>query len=188
MVHSGEIRKIVAICVLILFLSNLADAQRRRPITLNTGSGYITINELTGGYGLAGTSSDFADYFYGFTTTHGYQWTMRGLGVNQSMSGAMGAGLLIYESGKLFPLFGDLRFTINRTRVSPYFMARGGILISTEDFDKLTQLFINAGAGINIKLAGNTALNIGPGLLVQAGGGARESFLTVNAGIWFKPR
>ncbi|HQB36057.1 MAG TPA: hypothetical protein PLI41_00795 [Bacteroidales bacterium] len=188
MVNQKGIKKIIVICAMFICISYSADAQRRRPITLNTGSGYITINELTGGYGLAGTSSDFADYFYGFTTTHGYQWTMRGLGVNQSMSGAMGAGIMIYESGKLFPFFGDIRFTINRTRVSPYFMARGGILINTENFDKLTQLFINAGAGINVKLTGNVALNIAPGLLVQAGGGSRESFLTANAGIWFKPR
>jgi hypothetical protein len=179
--------KIVLICALIIIVSDAAHAQRRRPITLNTGSGYVTINEMIGGYGLAGTSSDYADYFYGFTTTHGYQWNMRGLGVNQSMSGAVGAGIMIYESGKLFPLFGDLRFTINRSKVSPYFMARGGILISSEDFDKLTQLFINAGAGINIKIIGNLAVNLGPGLLVQAGGGARESFLSFNAGIWFKP-
>ena len=123
MVNQKGIKKIIVICAMFICISYSADAQRRRPITLNTGSGYITINELTGGYGLAGTSSDFADYFYGFTTTHGYQWTMRGLGVNQSMNGAMGAGIMIYESGKLFPFFGDIRFTINRTRVSPYFMA-----------------------------------------------------------------
>jgi ribulose 1,5-bisphosphate carboxylase large subunit-like protein len=187
MIKQEGIKKIVIICALFIFIFNAADAQRRRPITLNTGSGYVTINEMTGGYGLAGTSSDYADYFYGFTTTHGYQWNMRGLGVNQSMSGAMGAGILIYESGKLFPLFGDLRFTINRAKVSPYFMARGGMLISSENFDKLTQLFINAGAGVNIKIIGNLAVNLGPGLLVQAGGGARESFVTMNAGIWFKP-
>ncbi len=184
--HKG-IKGMIIICALTIFIFYTADAQRRRPITINTGSGYVTINEMTGGYGLAGTSSDYADYFYGFTTTHGYQWNMRGLGVNQSMSGAMGAGILIYESGKLFPLFGDLRFTINRTKVSPYFMARGGILISSENFDKLTQLFINAGGGINIKIAGSLAVNLGPGLLVQAGGGSRESFATMNAGLWFKP-
>jgi len=187
MAKNRRIKKIIIIWALTIFIFNAADAQRRRAITLNTGSGYVTINEVTGGYGMAGTSSDYADYFYGFTSTHGYQWNIRGLGVNQSMSGAMGAGILIYESGKLFPLFGDLRFTINRSKVSPYFMARGGILISSENFDKLTQLFINAGAGINIKIVGNLAVNLGPGLLVQAGGGARESFLSFNAGIWFKP-
>jgi hypothetical protein len=187
MANQKGINKLIIVSALIIFIFNAADAQRRRPIMLNTGSGYVTINEITGGYGLAGTSSDYADYFYGFTTTHGYQWNMRGLGVSQSMSGAMGAGIMIYESGKLFPLFGDLRFTINRSKVSPYFMARGGILISSENFDKLTQLFINAGAGINIKIVGNLAVNLGPGLLVQAGGGARESFLSFNAGIWFRP-
>jgi|LSQX01.3.fsa_nt_gb hypothetical protein len=180
-------KRLTIIIGFIMLPLTFISGQGRRPITLNTGSGYVMMNEFTGAYGLAGTTAQFADYFYGFTSSHGYQWNIRGLGVNQSMSGAMGAGIFFYESGKLFPLFGDIRFTINKQRVSPYFMARGGILISADDFDRLTQLFINAGGGIYYKLSRSMALNIGPGLFVQAGGGSRESFVTINAGLWFKP-
>jgi len=40
---------------------------------LFSNSGYISINELTYGYGLGSTVMPYSKQYYGFTTMHGYQ-------------------------------------------------------------------------------------------------------------------
>ena len=160
-----------------------------RPVTLNPRSGYVTLNELTGGYGMGQTTIDYSKYYFGFTTTHGYQLNIYGLHVNNSIAGGIGAGILFYNGGPLLPLYGDVRFRLNRGKISPFLFARGGLLMSIKDLNGQTRLFANGGGGINIKLDERLTFNIGPGLLVQMGSNvSRDAFVTLNAGLAFKPR
>ena len=159
-----------------------------RPVTINPRSGYVTVNELTGGYGMGQTTLDYSKYYFGFTTTHGYQLNIYGLHVNSSIVGGIGTGILFYNGGQLFPLYGDVRFRLNRGKISPFLFARGGFLVSIKDFNEQTRSFVNGGGGINIKLDERISFSIGPGLLVQMGSNvSRDTFITLNAGIVFKP-
>jgi len=58
--YSREMEKLVIIFTLIL--SGLAAFSQpyKRPVTLNTNSGYVSINELTTGYGLGSTEPDYS--------------------------------------------------------------------------------------------------------------------------------
>ncbi|MBN2521612.1 MAG: hypothetical protein JXB17_13955 [Bacteroidales bacterium] len=178
------------ITLLISFLTTTAFSQPfNRPVTLNPHSGYVAINEINSGYGLGGTNIDYSKNYVGFTTTHGYQLNIYGLNVNGSVAAGAGIGILIYNGGTLFPLYGDVRLTMNRGSVSPYFFGRGGLLISFEDFQGLTRLFANGGGGIKLRVNEQFSLNIGPGLLLQMGNNvSRDAFVNLNVGIVFKPK
>ena len=160
----------------------------KRPVTLNPGSGYVSINEITAGYGLGSREPDFAGYFLGLTTTHGYQLNLYGLRVNSSLSGGVGTGISLYNGGILFPLYGDVRFTSNRKRVSPFIFARSGLLISVDNFHSLTRVFINGGGGVKFRINEYATLSIAPGLYIQMGSGvSRDAFVDLKAGVSFKP-
>ena len=97
-------KKLLLILAIILNASVVFTQPHKRPVTLNPHSGYASINELTAGYGLGSIGPDYSGYFMGLTTTHGYQLNLYGLRVNSSLSGGIGAGMLFYNGGPLFPL------------------------------------------------------------------------------------
>lgn len=158
-----------------------------RRVTLNTNSGYVNINELTTGYGLVGVNVPYSKHFYGLTTMHGYQLNMYGLRVNNTLQGGLATGMLFFESGALFPLYGDIRFIINRRIISPFVFANSGLLINAQDFGD-SMLFINGGGGVILKLTDKLAINIGPGLLLHMGpDSGRSSLLNLKLGVILKP-
>lgn len=160
-----------------------------RPVTLNPHSGYVTINEINSGYGLGGTNIDYSKYYVGFTTTHGYRLNIYGLNVNTSATAGAGTGIFIYNGGTLFPVYGDVRLTMNRSNVSPYLFARGGLLVSFVDIHSLTRLFANGGGGIKLRINEQFSLSIGPGLLLQMGNNvSRDALVNLNVGIVYKPK
>lgn len=146
--------------------------------TLNPAPGYITINELTTGFGLGVTDVPFSKSFFGFTTIHGYQ-------VNQSFIAAAGTGLYFYGDGMLMPLFLDFRYRLDINPVTPYFFADGGFLLDFTDFTGKTKLFINPGAGARYTFSSKFAANIGAGLLIQSGI-SRDSFINIKLGMVYK--
>ena len=161
---------------------------KRRPVTLNPNSGYVNINELTSGYGLVVVNVPYSKYFYGLTTMHGYQLNLYGLNVNSTLQGGLATGLLFFDSGVLFPLYGDIRFTMNRRKLSPFFFANSGLLISVENFDR-SKLFVSGGGGVQFKINDQIAFNIGPGLFLHMGPhSGRNSLVNLKAGVAYKPR
>ncbi len=178
--------------ILLLILISTATASFSQPyerrVTINPNSGYININELTSGYGLGEAEIDYSKYFYGLTTTHGYELNIYGLGVNSSLSLAGGVGILFYNGGPLFPLYGDLRFASKRKRISPFVFARSGLLINPSDFDMGTRIFINAGAGASYKINDQLEISFCPGLYVQMGNNVyRDAFVDLKIGVVFRP-
>jgi len=160
----------------------------RRPATFNPGSGYSNINELQGGYGLGTTTIPYSRYFYGMTTIHGYQLNIYGLHIKSSLLGGIGAGVFKYNGGTLFPVFGDIRFNIDKKKASPYIFAKSGLLLSFEDLFAQTRMFINGGVGLRFKIDDHIGIHIGTGLFIQMGSNvSRNSFVNLIAGMWFKP-
>jgi len=146
--------------------------------TLNSNPGFITINEVTYGLGLSGTTAPFSKQFFGFTSVNGYQ-------VNRNFIFAAGTGLYFYESGLLVPLFLDIRFSFYINRLTPYVFGDGGLLIDVSDLNS-TKLFINPGIGTRYTFTRNIAANFGAGIQSQVDGTVRESFLNLKLGIVYK--
>ena len=146
--------------------------------TLNSNPGLITINELIGGIGLAGTTHSYSKYFMGFTSVMGYQ-------VNKNFLVGDGTGLYSYESGLLVPLFLDFRFAFNIAQLTPYLFGDGGVLLNFSEFTS-SKLFINPGAGVRYALNRNVAINLGAGFLSQVDGTVRETFVNLKLGVVYK--
>ena len=173
-------KRIILLIILVAGISSLASAQYKvapnMPFsTLNSNPGFITINELTGGYGLAGTTATYSKYFVGFTSVNGYQ-------VNKNFLLGIGTGLSSYESGILVPLFLDVRYAFYISRLTPYVFGDGGLLFNFSDLNT-TQLFINPGAGVRYAFNRKVAVNLGVGALSQVSGKVRETFVNVKAGV-----
>ena len=103
--------------------------------TLNTNPGYITINEIIGGFGLGGTTTPYSKHFFGFTSINGYQ-------VNKNFIFRAGTGLYFYDSGLLVPLFLDFRFSFHINLVTPYIFGDGGLLLNISNFNETSYLLI----------------------------------------------
>lgn len=176
-------KRLVFFIILVGCITLVTSAQSRvnpnKPYsTLDSNPGFITINELTGGTGLAGTTHQYSKYFAGFTSVNGYQ-------ISKNLLVGAGTGLYFYESGLLVPLFLDLRFAFNIAQLTPYLFGDGGFLLNFSDFYS-TKLFINPGAGVRYALSRNAAINLGAGVMAQVDGTVRETFVNVKVGVVYK--
>jgi hypothetical protein len=150
---------------------------KRPGSNLNPQSGYIMINEFTGGLGLGVTSDEYSKYFAGFTTIHGYQ-------VNKSFVIAGGAGVSFYNEGILVPVFLDLRYRVYISKWTPYIFGDGGFLLDFSDQQE-HRLFINPGIGCSYTASRNMAINLGAGLFTQFAD-TRASYVNIKTGITYK--
>jgi len=176
---------LISILIISLLCNTVSGQGRRRPMTFNRSSGYANFNELSGGYGLGGTSQTHSQYYYGFMTTHGYQINIYGLNVNRNIFGGLGTGALFFEQGFLVPLYADVRLIWNTGLVSPFVNGDGGFLFSFEDIDKKTMMSINGGGGIQFNISRNFSLVLGTGLRVQMTETGRRSFVNLKLGLGF---
>jgi opacity protein-like surface antigen len=170
--------------ILIALTFSTASAQEKvtpnKPsTTLNPESGFITINELTAGFGLGITSVPYSKSYFGFTTINGYQ-------IDKNFVMAAGTGILGYNGGVLIPLFLDFRYRFNLDPYTPFIWADGGFLLNLKDFSNGTKQFLNPGAGVRYAFSRNIAANLGAGLLLQSGGGISDTFINFKGGVTYK--
>ena len=145
-------------------------------ITLSSEPGYVTINELSAGFGLGKTGPDYSTSFFGFTTIHGYQ-------INKRFITSGGTGILFYNGGALVPLFIDVRFRFDFKPVTPYLWEQTGVLMNFSDFQD-SKAFVAFGAGGQYAFSKKLAANLGLGGMIQYGG-VRDSFIVVKAGVTY---
>ena len=148
--------------------------------TLSSTPGFVTINELTGGPGLAGKTQPYSKYFFGFSSVNGYQ-------VNSDFFLGVGLGVSFYDAGLLVPLFLDFRYAFSTGQLSPYLYADGGLRLKVSNLNE-TKLFINPGVGARYALSRNLALDLSVGILSHASGFNRESFVDLKLGVIYKFR
>lgn len=173
--------KKIILVALIIFTATAAYGQLVRPnrpnIVLEGRSGYIMVNELVAGSGLSGHTTPYSEYFFGFTTMHGYQ-------ANEIFTIGAGTGLLFYNDGLLIPLYADLRVRMSQSFLAPYLSGSAGVLLNPDDFDAGTRMFIEPGAGLLYSLSRKMAINLSAGLKIQmAPNISRASFLTLSLGL-----
>ena len=145
---------------------------------LSSEPGFISINELTLGIGLGQTVLPYSRSFIGFTTVNGYQ-------INKNFVAALGTGLYFYNGGLLVPLFLDLRYRINISRITPYVFTDGGLLLNFSD-KNTRKPFVNPGIGIEYSFSRKFAVNLGSGLMIQWSALYRDSFINFKTGVTYK--
>ena len=164
-----------------------AFAQNPHPVTLNTNSGYVNINEVNYGYGLGTSTGSYTKQYFGLITMHGYQLNIYGLHLNRSFIAGVGSGVLLYNGRLLIPLYLDFRYIWNLKNISPFIYEDSGVLLNFEDLIPGTKMFINPGAGVKLKISGSLSASFGTGLFVQMGPDAsRDSFINLKVGIVYK--
>jgi hypothetical protein len=73
-------------------------------------------------------------------------------------------------------------------KISPYIYEDNGLLLNIGKLLTDTKMFINPGAGINLKISGTLAASFGTGLFVQMGPNvSRDSFVNLKVGVTYKP-
>ncbi|MDX9774247.1 MAG: hypothetical protein RBT02_12640 [Bacteroidales bacterium] len=142
--------------------------------------GFVSITELTGAIGLGDTGSVLSKYYYGITTVAGYQFT-------RNIKAGIGAGVHMHNDGTLFPLFLDIRYSLNAQEVVPFFAGAGGLALNFNDIVDETRVFINPSFGVRYVAANKTAVSFSTGLMVSTGGPAeRKSFINFKLGLELK--
>ena len=169
---------IMIICSGITVSAQNKDSFNQQDYVEQTGSGFITINELTVGIGIGETGVPYSKSFFGITTVNGYQ-------TDYNFIAAVGTGLSFYNGGMLVPLFLDFRYGFNIDQFNPYIFVDGGLLFNFSDFKEGTKLFINPGIGVRYYVSQKMAVTLGGGLLVQYRP-SRDSFINIKAGVSYK--
>ena len=106
--------------------------------------------------------------------------TIAGYRVNNHFIAGIGAGANFYNGGTMIPLYLDFRYKFNQGKVTPFFVADGGVLFDPKGLSS-SGLFINPAFGIAKKLNNKVSFHISGGLWVQeAPAGSRNSFLNIK--------
>jgi hypothetical protein len=144
-----------------------------------TGNGFVNITEINEGLGLSNTDEPNSVNFLGFTTVFGNKFT-------RNIFGGIGVGYYSYDSGQLFPLYLDYRYIFHLKAITPFIYTSGGFLVSTEDIDVLTKIFVNPGIGVSRSVSSRFEVTLSMGVNTQMGDHvARASFLNFRLGIIF---
>lgn len=182
--------RLLSIIVILFFATCVfgqdPDEPDLRTIVMNKRSGYININELTYAYGLGSTAVEYSQQHYGILTMHGYKLVISRIKCRPAMAAGLGAGILFYNEGPLFPIFLDVRLMLTDRKFSPFLHGNDGLLVSPSDIKGKSKLLAGAGAGLRIKINGALSLVAAPGLLVQWNrDSSRDSFVNIKAGVAF---
>lgn len=167
-------KKIAVVIVLAVTISFISYSQHI------SGNGFVNISEINEGVGLSNLEEPATKNFLGFTTVFGNQFT-------RNIFGGIGIGYYSYDSRQLFPLYLDYRYSFYLKGITPYIYTSGGFLVSLENIDDLTKIFISPGIGLSRSISSKVEITFSTGLNTQMGDHtARASFLNFKLGIIFR--
>ena len=141
--------------------------------------GFVSITELTGAKGIGQTNVPYSKYYYGITSMAGYQFT-------RNIKAGAGLGVQFHDGGTLFPLFIDVRYSVNAQQVVPFLSAAGGLAFSFEDIRNQTYVYVNPAIGIKWVMANRTGAALSAGLMIMSGEANRNSFINLKLGLELK--
>lgn len=144
--------------------------------------GFVSITEFTYAPGLGLVDDGLSRYYFGLTTVAGYQFA-------RNIKLGAGVGFHVHEEETLFPLYLDVRYSMNAQQWVPYFAGSGGVLLAFSDLVENTRVFINPAVGLKYVAAKRVGVSFSAGLMVTTGGAnARKSFLNLKLGLELKGR
>ena len=142
-----------------IITDSIADANKPKPLVPVKESGFISITEIAGGFGLGDVSVDYSRSLVSFNTIAGYR-------INNHFLTGIGTGVHAYNGGTLIPLYIDMRYTFKDAKLTPFIVADGGVLFNFKDFAS-SGLFINPAFGLKKRLTERVSFNLSAGVLVQ---------------------
>lgn len=182
-------KKINARVILVTLLAAIASAQvfsqsedrieKRTRLTYDWNPSFVSNTEITGGPGISLTDAPYALFYFGITSTAGYQFT-------RNIKAGGGTGLLFHNDGTFIPLFLDARFSLNANEFVPFFSAAGGFTFNLADPDNRTWLFINPSLGVRWVVAERRSASFSVGMMTMSGNLNRNSFINFKLGLELK--
>jgi hypothetical protein len=162
-----------------IITDSIAEASKPEPPVLVKESGFISITELGGGFGLGDVSAEYSKSLISFTTIAAFK-------VNDHFLTGLGTGVHAYNGGSLIPLYIDMRYTFKQSKFTPFITADGGVLFNLQDFNS-SGLFINPAFGIEKKLTERVSLHLSTGILVkEPPDWLKASFINFKGGLNFR--
>lgn len=155
-------------------------AEANKPdLPLLSESGFISITEIGGGFGLGDVSAESSKSLLSFNTIAAYR-------INNHFLTGIGTGVHAYNGGTMVPLYIDMRYTFNHSKLTPFIIADGGVLFNLKSFNS-SGLFINPAIGLKKKLTDRVSLNFSTGILVkQPPAWLKSSFINFKGGVSFR--
>lgn len=158
---------------------SIAEATKPKPPVVLKESGFISVTEVGGGFGLGDVSTEYSKSLISITTIAAFR-------VNDRFLTGIGTGAHVYNGGTLIPLYIDMRYTFKQAKFTPFLTADGGVLFNLENFNS-SGLFINPSFGLEKKLSERIALHLSTGILVkEPPDWLKASFINFRGGITFR--
>ncbi|HEY5124359.1 MAG TPA: hypothetical protein VIK14_11550 [Ignavibacteria bacterium] len=162
-----------------IITDSIAVATKPEPPVFVKESGFISITEIGGGFGLGDVSTDYSKSLVSFTT-------IAALRVNDHFLTGFGTGVHAYNGGNFIPLYIDMRYTFKQAKFTPFITADGGVLFNLKDFNS-SGLFINPAFGLEKKLTERISLHLSTGILVkEPPDWLKASFINFKGGLSFR--
>jgi hypothetical protein len=177
-------KRVLLLVALVLGMGVVAHAQRQMDPSFRyyAQPGLVNITEFNYGMGMSIFSDDTLSQnsYFGLTNVVGYQ-------ANRNFLFGLGIGYLRYDSGNLFPLFMEFKYSLYLRGITPYFYADAGALLSFSEFDNETKIFANPGIGASFCISPHIELSLSAGYNVQARTTITSvEFLTFKAGVSYR--
>jgi len=153
---------------------------RTPKVTYDWQPGFVCITEVTFAPGLGLIDDGLSRYYFGLTTVAGYQFT-------RNIKAGAGLGFHVHEEETLFPVYLDIRYSMNSQQFVPFISGSGGIMLAFSDLVENTRVFINPAIGVKYVAARKLGVSFSTGLMVTTGGpNARKSFVNFKLGLELK--
>ena len=153
--------------------------EKRTRLSYDWTPSFVSNTEITGGPGIRLTDAPYALYYFGVTSTAGYQFT-------RNIKAGGGTGLLFHNDGTFMPLFLDARFSLYANEFVPFLSAAGGFTFNLADSDNRTWLFINPSLGVRWVAAERRSVSFSVGMMTMSGNLNRNSFINFKLGLEMK--
>lgn len=162
-----------------IITDSIAEATKPEPPVFVKESGFISITEIGGGFGLGDVSAITSKSLVSFTTIAAYR-------INNHFLAGIGTGVHAYNGGTMIPLYIDMRYTFKEAKFTSFIIADGGVLFNPKSFNS-SGLFINPAFGLEKRLTERVSLNLSTGILIkQPPEWLKASFITLKGGVSFR--
>ena len=183
-INTDYMKRVLLLVALVMGMGVVAHAQRQMDPSFRyfAQPGLVNIIEFNYGLGMDIFERDSlsANSYFGITNVAGYQ-------ANRNFFFGLGFGYLRYDSGNLFPLYMEFKYSLYLKGITPYFYADAGGLLSFSRFDEETKIFANPGIGASFCISPHVELSLSAGYNVQARTTITSvEFLTFKAGVSYR--
>jgi hypothetical protein len=161
-------------------IKDTLSVKQTRVISSKIENKFFALTEFNSALGLSKINDPISNYYVGISEVVGYR-------IEENLWTGVGSGILMYNGGKLLPIYLDTKYYLGDNELSSFFTLNIGSLIRISGVESTPRLFINPGYGLKFKLSQNMALITSMGILSQWEFNIkrRDSFINFKLGVAF---